>query len=211
MSAHNRGLWRGYRWRESGWTRTRAALSLGMVMGLGAVGTMAAWSETVAAQTGLFSTGSVSLKINEAASEHVFTAVNNVERGQSLSGMINLRNDGGIALKYLMDIKVAGSGTAIVTPGFQRGSAAALGDNLKLDVYAGGTSNSATCSSTTNIVTQAAMTVGELARPLLISYRNVTVGSTDSICVKVTLAAAAPIESRMAQVGVTFTANAEIL
>ncbi|NKX08478.1 hypothetical protein GS944_16150 [Rhodococcus hoagii] len=31
------------------WTRTRAVLSLGMVLGLGAVGTMAAWSGSATA------------------------------------------------------------------------------------------------------------------------------------------------------------------
>lgn len=49
---------------ETGWTRTRAVLSLGMVFGLGAVGTMAAWSDTATATTGMFSTSSVNVQMN---------------------------------------------------------------------------------------------------------------------------------------------------
>ncbi|MBY6676670.1 hypothetical protein HQ314_07050 [Rhodococcus sp. BP-332] len=44
--------------------RLRALLSLGIVMGLGSVGTMAAWSDTATATSGLFTTGYVDLKLD---------------------------------------------------------------------------------------------------------------------------------------------------
>ncbi|NKW63306.1 hypothetical protein GS937_02055 [Rhodococcus hoagii] len=45
-------------------SRTRAVASLGIVLGLGAIGTLAAWSDTATATSGVFSTGSVSLTLN---------------------------------------------------------------------------------------------------------------------------------------------------
>ncbi|MDV8002471.1 TasA family protein [Rhodococcus sp. IEGM 1408] len=211
MPGHENGSRPGSRRGRSGWTRARAALSLGMVLGLGAVGTMAAWSDTVTAQTGLFSTGSVGLLINNASPTSTFVAVDNVTRGQSRSGMITLKNTGSIGLKYVMDVTVKALTTGDTTAGFERGDAAVLGNNLKLDVYEGGSSTGTTCSSTTQLVTQQPMTADDATRSLLAAYRNVAPNNgTDSICVKVTLAAAAPRASRMAQVGVTFTAKAEI-
>ncbi|NKU63947.1 hypothetical protein GS891_12655 [Rhodococcus hoagii] len=38
-------------------SRTRAVASLGIVLGLGAIGTLAAWSDTATATSGVFSTG----------------------------------------------------------------------------------------------------------------------------------------------------------
>lgn len=58
---------------ETGWIRTRAVLSLGMVLGLGAVGTMAAWSDSATATTGMFSTSSVQLKVDNQRPAHQFT------------------------------------------------------------------------------------------------------------------------------------------
>lgn len=54
----------GGRMSETAWIRTRAVLSLGMVLGLGAVGTMAAWSGSTTATSGMFSTGSIRLELN---------------------------------------------------------------------------------------------------------------------------------------------------
>ncbi|WP_027503677.1 SipW-dependent-type signal peptide-containing protein, partial [Rhodococcus sp. UNC363MFTsu5.1] len=38
--------------------------SLGIVLGLGAIGTLAAWSDTATATSGVFSTGSIDLQLN---------------------------------------------------------------------------------------------------------------------------------------------------
>ena len=210
MAAASRNLWRDTRWRESGWTRARAVLAMGMVLGLGAVGTSAKWSQTVTAQTGLFTSASVDLRINGATPAYAFAAVNNVFPGTGRSGMIALQNQGGTDLKYLMDVRVAGLTTADLTSGYERGDATALGQNLTVDVFAGGTSNGVTCTGyTSQLVTQAPLTVGG-DRPLLTTYRNVDTATTDSLCVRVSLASGAPVRSRVAQVGVTFTANAEI-
>lgn len=210
MTARSRTLWRGYRWRESSWTRVRAVMALGMVLGLGSVGTMAKWSQTVTAETGLFATGSIDLRINGVVPEYTFAPIVNLMPGATASGMINLQNEGEINLAYLMNMKVKPNTTVDATPGFQRGNAASLGDNLRLDVYAGGTSNDITCSGgTQQLVTQRPMTASDTNVALLNSARSINGGTTDSLCFKVTLLPSAPRDSRTAQVGVTFTVNAD--
>lgn len=209
MPGPSTNLWRDTRWRESGWTRARAALALGMVLGLGSVGTMAKWSDTATAETGLFSTGSIDLLINDQSPSYAFASMNNIDRGQSRSGMINLKNQGSTNLTYLMNLRVEGLTTPVTTAGQQRGDAAALGNKLQLDLYAGGTSDGTTCSSGALVTSQPTLSVGG-DRTLIGTARPIAATTTASLCAKATLAADAPIESRMAQVRLTFTANASL-
>lgn len=199
-------------WRESAWTRARALLSIGMVLGLGAVGTSAQWSQTVTAQTGLFSTGTVDLKLNDSSSSFSFTPAINLRPGgtTSLSGMITLRNDGTANLQYLMDLQVRPLTTAVTTPDAERGNAAMLAANLTLEVFAGGTSTGTTCTGGTQVVPPRTLTADSVTRPLVTVPRTVDRGASDSLCVRMTLGGAAPRATRMAQVGVTFTANAQV-
>ena len=44
--------------------KVRATLATGVVLGLGSVGTMAAWSESVEATSGVFSTSSVNITVD---------------------------------------------------------------------------------------------------------------------------------------------------
>lgn len=44
--------------------RARAIMSVGIVLGLGAVGTLAAWTDNATATSGVFSTGSIEMKLN---------------------------------------------------------------------------------------------------------------------------------------------------
>ncbi|MFN3600806.1 MAG: SipW-dependent-type signal peptide-containing protein [Dietzia sp.] len=204
-------LWHGHRWCESAWTRTRAALSLGMVVGLGAVGTTAQWSQTVTAETGLFTSGSIDLTINEESPTFAFTPMTNLQPTgpASGSGMLTLRNAGSTHLEYLMDMRVKAITTAVTTTGLERGDAAALGDNLTLDVVAGGTSTGTDCIGGTAIATVQRLTADGATRELLSTYRNVDSGSSDDLCVKVSLDPAAPRATRLAQIDVAFIVNAE--
>ncbi|UVE96390.1 SipW-dependent-type signal peptide-containing protein [Dietzia sp. B32] len=191
----------------------RAVSALGMIFGLGAVGTTATWSQTVTAETGLFSTGSVDLKINGASPSFSFARVLNLKPTGGTSdtaGMITLRNDGAINLKYLMDMQVRPLTTGVATAGSQRGDAAALGNNLTMDVFAGGTGTATTCTGGTPLVTARVLTADSTTRGLLTTHRTIDRAGTDALCFRVSLKSTAPITTRMAQVGVTFTVNAEV-
>ncbi|AWH92870.1 hypothetical protein [Dietzia lutea] len=212
MWARSRQLWRDSRWRESGWTRARALLALGMVVGLGAVGTTAKWSRTVTAETGLFSTGSVDLTVNGASPTFSFAPMTDLGPGDasSLSGSITLRNTGEIDLAYLVDLRVDALSTAETTPGYERGDAAALADHLTLTMFAGGTSTGTTCSGGTELAAPRTLTADGADRTLLTDPRDIDASGTDDLCVTMALDDAAPRETRLAQIGVTFTINSEI-
>ncbi|OZC71100.1 hypothetical protein CH251_16655 [Rhodococcus sp. 06-462-5] len=47
--------------------RARAIMSIGIVLGLGAVGTLAAWSDTATATSGVFTTGRLDIKVGTPA------------------------------------------------------------------------------------------------------------------------------------------------
>lgn len=189
------------------WDRVRAVLSLGVVLGLGATGTIAAWTDTATAESGLFGAADVELTINGESPEFAFASVEDVMPGQSVAGNLVLANTGGIDLRYLMDMEVEGLTTAQGGTGQQRGDASALGNSLTLTVHASTTADGVTCSG--GALKSQPMTVGA-SRAVLTDYRPVAAGATDTICVQATLASNAPIQSRMAQVGVTFIVNAEV-
>lgn len=190
------------------WDRVRAGLSLGVVLGLGATGTMAAWTDTATAESGLFGAADVELTINGESPEFAFASVEDVMPGQSVAGNLVLANTGGIDLRYLMDMEVEGLTTAQGGAGQQRGDATSLGSNLTLTVHEATTADVETTCPGEEIVSQT-MTVGA-SRAVLTDYRTVAAGASDTICVQATLASNAPVESRMAQVDVTFIVNAEV-
>lgn len=206
MSARSRNAWRDYRWRESAWTRTRAVVALGMVFGLGAVGTMAQWSQTVTAETGLFSTSVIDLTINDQTTTVSLSDAKNLARGGSAAGIINLQNNGDLSLGYVMDLGVSPLTTQEGAAGFERGNAEKLRQNSTVSMYLGGTVSGTTCSGGQQVFSQ----LGPANTSSALSGRSLPGHTTDSYCVQVSVAATAPVESRMAQVGYTFTFNASV-
>lgn len=206
MSARSRNFWRGYRWRESAWTRTRAAMALGMVFGLGAVGTMAQWSQTVTAETGLFTTASIDLTINDQASTVSLPAATNLARGGTAAGIIKLQNNGNLDLQYTMDLTVATLTNQEGDPGFLRGNAESLRQNMTLTIRKNGTLSGSTCTGGTVEANQSPPATGTG----VLATRALNGKTTDTYCVQVSVSANAPIQSRLAQVGYTFTFNASV-
>ncbi len=83
--------------------RTRAVLSLGLVLGLGVFGTMAVWSDTAKATSGTFSTGTVNLQVNNTKS-FPFTnlTLTGMLPGESRAATLQVQNKGTIPLTYTM-------------------------------------------------------------------------------------------------------------
>lgn len=208
MATLRKNVWRDYRWRESGWTRARAVLALGMVFGLGTVGTMAQWSQTVTAETGLFSSSAetVDVTINGQNPSVVLSGIPQLGRGSSVSRMVTLENNGTANLKYSVDLAIAELSIQQGTGNQVRGSSSSLRQNMTVSLYAGATSNGTTCTGGQQIVTPSppATSLG-LRSNVALNARD-----TDSYCILAAVSSTAPIQSRMAQVGVTFTFNANI-
>ena len=104
MADGRHGAPRGRR-RQAGWFghgRTRALLSLGIIFGFGAVGTMAYWTDQGTMTTGDISAGTLDLRLNNASTlvgeggtwnNSAFTASSLIP-GESVAFSFLVRNDG---------------------------------------------------------------------------------------------------------------------
>lgn len=141
---------------ESGWTRTRAVLSLGMVLGLGAVGTMAAWTDQATATTGVFSTSSMQMKVDGKTSTHEFAALAQQFEyvDQTFAGNIAVENTGTQNFAW----EVAGAVTDDPD-----GRHAGIAQNLQVTVFDGSAIGDSTCDG--NDITGQARTLDVDAEP----------------------------------------------
>lgn len=180
----------GGRMSDTAWTRTRAILSLGMVLGLGAVGTMAAWSGSTAATSGMFSTGTIRLELNGENPSYGFAGLNKTSllRGNSVAAMLPVKNAGSTAFSYVAKATASGDST--------------LASNFTVAVFVGGGSNGGTtCSGGASVNSKALSTTAPVD---LIPARTLAAAGTDNLCFQVTLNSSAPIESRMKTLSAAF-------
>lgn len=179
----------GGRMSAVAWTRTRAVLSLGMVLGLGAVGTMAAWSGSATATSGMFSTGTIRLELNGDNPGHAFTGLNKTSmlRGNSVAAMLPVKNAGTTNFSYVAKATASGDAT--------------LASNYTVAVFGGGSSNGTTCGAGTPIGSKALSTTTPVD---LIPARTLAANSGEHLCFQVTLNSLAPIETRMKSVSAAF-------
>lgn len=179
---------------KSAWTRTRAVLSLGMVFGLGAVGTLAAWSDSATATTGVFSTSSIQMKVDGQRPTATFAKLkkNSMMPGTSVAGDIKVQNTGTVDYKWA----VSASGT---------GSAALLG-KLKVSLHQTVTNDGSTCSGP---MIGSVHTVS--TNPTLVSGRALAAGAEDIVCIQVTVDPSAGMTERfkIADLGFSFTAQGQ--
>lgn len=158
-------------------TRVRALLSLGMVFGLGAVGTLAYWTDTSTLTGGTFTAGTLDIKLgspapgvdnNPAAFTTAF-AMTNMQPGDSKAASTIVRNSGTVDFTY--------TATGVTSGG-------ALASLLTFKVVPGGTvsGNDCTGGTTTFTGTMAAVqSVISTNRPLTAS------GGNETFCVVATL------------------------
>lgn len=161
--------------------RIRALLAAGMVLGLGAAGTLAAWTDESTA-TATFSAGTLDLKLG-ALPEGPFTdtvALTTLDMaamypGASKAGMLSVSNSGTVPLAYTL------AGTA----------SGDLGAALKVSVYAGGT---ATNNGTTGSCSGTLLGTADLplVGTLISSARTLPAASTESLCLLAKLPSNAP-------------------
>ncbi|NKR24481.1 hypothetical protein GS479_03695 [Rhodococcus hoagii] len=179
---------------KSAWTRTRAVLSLGMVFGLGAVGTLAAWSDSATATTGVFSTSSIQMKVDGQRPTATFAKLkkNSMIPGNSVAGDIRVQNTGTVDYKWAM----SASGT---------GSAALLG-KLKVSLHETGANNGTNCTG--NMIGTAQTVSGN---PTLASGRARASGTEETVCIQVTVDLSAGVSERfkIADLGFRFTAEGQ--
>ncbi|MFC7446754.1 SipW-dependent-type signal peptide-containing protein [Rhodococcus daqingensis] len=176
--------------------KPRAIASLGIVLGLGAIGTLAAWSDSATATSGVFSTGSVDLQLNGNQGNPGAYAFANLTKtgmmpGDSVAATLPVQNTGTVPFKYSM---VANSTSSVLAP------------QLKVLVSTG-TSNGTACSGGTVIANHLPLTSGGAAN-LIPTARTLANGASETLCFQVTLDAAAPVSVQNQTVNTSFNFNA---
>ena len=150
-------------------------LAAGTVLGLGAVGTLAAWTDSSTATTGTFSTGTIDLRLGSGATDpnpFSFTtfALSNMSPGSEKEATLQVNNSGSLPFTY----NVVGSATN------SGGGSDQLGSALTLQIYAG-----STCSGTV-LNSPAKFTFTGLT-----AARTLAAGTNETLCFKATLPAGA--------------------
>lgn len=180
--------------------RVRALLSIGLILGFGAISTMAYWSDTETATGATFTSGVLDMKLNGQNSvdlSSTFTLATMVP-GESVAAHVAVQN--------IAPSNVAFTYTAT---GLASG---ALAPYLSFQVFLGGTSSNGTAGglrtgSCTGTSTGAAQTM-TTTMTVIGTPQQLTVGSSQNVCVVATLGASTPsnMQGTTGSASFTFTA-----
>jgi predicted ribosomally synthesized peptide with SipW-like signal peptide len=154
----------------------RGVLSLGLVLGVGATGTYALWTDAVPITGTTISSGTIDLTVNGSDTTVSFTSMNitTMVPGNSVAGVLTVRNGGTAPLRYYVDAAAS----------------SALGPALTIkvtnDSAVTGTAPSATCAGTSiatpTFSNTTANFLGSSASPRLLN-----VGQSETLCIQATL------------------------
>ena len=201
MSDH-RGTSRRARRRWLSSVRVRALLSLGVALGIGAVGTFAYWTDDVVISGTSFTAGTLDLQVNDVNAYATTTlSMSAMVPGSTSSEVLVVKNTGTVAAKYTLTGGLTGTNAADYNTAGSNG--------LLLTIRLGGTKSGATCVGGTALVTDQALTsttsTGILAkRPTTALTAS---GGTESLCFQVKLADTAPSTLQGKTASATFTAT----
>ena len=158
--------------------RARAIMSIGIVLGLGAVGTLAAWSDTATATSGTFTTGRLDIKVGNPAVDNNPTAFSTTLANPAIfagdtvaAGLLVSNAAGSVANTYTISVVA---------------SDAALGNRLNSSVHTGLPSGSACSGAAISTVTGL-----ETSKPFPALNRPLAVNGSDQLCISVTMTAGA--------------------
>lgn len=178
--------------RALGGGRVRAALSLGIVLGLGSVGTLAAWSNSATATSGVFRTAAIEVKLGPTGSASKNFSFDALAKTGLLPGTITeavlpVQNSGDVKFNYSVSAKAIGN--------------AAVAEQITINTF-GGTA----CTGTALGGGALSTTTSTL---LMTAPRGpVNIGTGDSICVRATTGDALWRSMQNQSVTVQFTVTA---
>ncbi len=188
-----------HRRRRSG--RIRALLSLGMVLGLGATGTFAYWTDDVTVSGTTFTAGTIDLRVNNSDAVTGYTALNisAMVPGNSTAGILTIKNNGTAPLKY------TAAATASNADG--KGLGAALVVKVTADSSVTATPPTATCAGAALLGSGTALNAS-----LVPTGRLLAAGASETICIQVTLpvSAVTALQGATTSVGFTFTGTSDL-
>lgn len=153
--------------------RARAFMSIGIVLGLGAVGTLAAWSDTATATSGTFTTGRLDIKVGDPAVDNNPIAFSTTLANPAIfpgdtvaAGLLVSNATGSVANTYT--ISVLASNTA-------------LGNVLNSSVHSGLPSGGACTGAAVSTVSGLGT-----SKQFPALNRSLPVNGSDQLCISVT-------------------------
>lgn len=190
----------------------RAALCLGMLLGFGAIGTVAYWSDSATVAGGSFSAGSLDLQVGATTADQLagqggtwnYTALTLFDMipGESVARSLTIKNTGTTALTY--------NGVISTT-------SATLGTNLQATIVKdGAVSNSGSQAAGnragvcgTGTTWQTNLPLSTTTQPVTTATVTLQPGATTTLCVKIGLGSATPgtFQTKSTSVTMLFTAN----
>ncbi|MDX6325890.1 MAG: hypothetical protein QOK15_2244 [Nocardioidaceae bacterium] len=175
----------------------RLLLSLGMVVGVGATGTFAAWTDSVTVSGTSISTGTIDLKVNGGDSVAGYAAMNisNMVPGNTTAGVLTVSNSGTAPLKYYVD--------ALASNGDGKGLGAALTAKVTGDATVTGSAPSATCAGAA--LSPSGGSFGSNLLGSTASPRLLAAGASEKLCIQATLPSSATSALQGATTNITFT------
>ena len=181
--------------------RVRAALSLGVVLSVGATGTFAYWTDSVSVSGTTFTAGTIDLKVNGNDTVTGYTSLNisNLVPGNSVAAVLTVANSGTAPMKYTAATTATNTDTKDLR--------SALVVKVTGDTATPGASPAATCAGT------ALASSGTTLNGSLISTgRLLAAGANEKVCVQVSLPAAAStsLQGATTDVVLTFSGTSDL-
>lgn len=182
--------------------RIKAVLSLGILVGFGAVSTLASWTGQATA-TSSISTATVALGVGGAAGSASSASYqmpimgNNLLPGATSASIVVVKNTGSISAPYSFQGKITESGSATL--------GSALSIQVKIGASVSGSGSSVTCSGGTVLMTKTAGS--KFDSPT--DTRTLTPGSSESLCVQYSLpvTAANALQGTSTTIALDFTSS----
>lgn len=189
--------------------RIRAVLALGVVLGIGTVGTFAFWTENAVVDAGTLSSGTLHVQVNGANPYTSLTLpMTAMVPGSTSAEVLTVSNTGTAPLKYTFTGGLGGTNAADFS------SAGAAG--LLLTIRQGGTKTGGTCTGGSVVFTEAPLT--NVTTTVLLARRPTTPlsaannlgvgGGTEALCVQIKLSDTAPTTLQGKTATATFSVNA---
>jgi predicted ribosomally synthesized peptide with SipW-like signal peptide len=190
-----------------GWlssVRVRAFLSLGVALGIGAVGTFAYWTDDVVISGSSFTAGTLDIQVNNAEAYPTTTlSMSAMVPGNTSSEVLTIKNVGTASAKYTLTGGLSGTNAADFNTAGANG--------LLLTIRQGGTKSGSTCINGVALITDQPLTstvsTTILARRPTTALSPPPTSNTESLCFQVKLADAAPSSLQGKTATATFTAT----
>lgn len=188
--------------RRLGWARVRALLGLGVVLGAGATGTFAFWTDDVTIAGTSFTAGTIDLRVNDSDGPVSTTlSMATMIPGSSSAQVLTVKNNGTAPLKYTVTGGLTGTDAAAYN----------TSGSLKLTIRAGGTASAGACTGGTVAYGPASLT-STVATSILGPRGPLTAAGTEGLCFQVSLDATAPstLQGKTATASFTFTGTSDV-